>query len=115
MVWLHSVRGEHTSLSGLVLSHEIVVVGVLDFFSLSGNPLIMLLRLSVLLLGSKESVDSLILLGLVSSLFIMLRLSPLQCVVEHQSLLIESLVVCFFHIFLQFLFFDLLLAPVFLL
>tara|TARA_B110000285_G_C14965538_1_gene533889 strand:- start:337 stop:684 length:348 start_codon:yes stop_codon:yes gene_type:complete len=115
MVRLHSVGGEHACLGGLVLGHEIVVVCVIDFIGLSGSPLIMLLRLSVLLLGSEQSVDSLGLLGLVGSLSIMLRLGKLQRVVEHESLLVESLVVCFFQIFLHFLFFDLLLAPVFLL
>ena len=57
VVGLHSVRGQHAGLGGLVLSHKVMVISVFDFPLLLLGPLLVLLGLPIFLLFGKHSVD----------------------------------------------------------
>ena len=92
VVWLHTMWGEHAHLGLRIFSHEIMVIGKLQFVFLELGPRLMHLDLPFLLLLCQDLIDIVGVDLVLRPSLIMLFLRLLQNVVEIQSLLIEQIV-----------------------
>ena len=91
MIRLDSVRSKHAHFSLRVLSHEIMVIRVVDFMQLKLSPNLMRLLVPLHFLLSLNLIDIVGVHLVLPPLFIVVILRLLKNIIEIQSLLIKEI------------------------
>lgn len=115
VVWLNTVGSKHADFSLWILSHEVMIIGELNFVFLLLGPCIPLLFFTLSLFLGQYLIDVISINFILSPRLIMLLLSLFQNIVELNGLLVEKSIDLLLECILFVFFSDLLFTPIFLL